>query len=322
MNNIPNDTLNDTIIYYLNYNTDNKIYGFLLNSSFPFQYNRSRILFGNIIPNDVNGDNMDIFIDVNTGKVYYRINDRWIYKSSILGAIINPILFGNNSPSRRSGELGQLYYNFVLNLAYIRLENRWMTINPPNNYRSIFAPPFLFGKNNPIDTYGQNNETYLNTLNATLFIKKNDRWIFRYNLITKESNEDVDDKPIDSGNIISVINFNSFGDLGNGISYLGNSGSVPFEVNTEVLITRPGKIKNLYIKLKKEPGIGKYRKFIVRLNGVDTVLRTMLFDDNTTGMNTTDELTVKLFDTITLKHETDIFPNASQGIMAIELVSS
>lgn len=73
------------------------------------------------------------------------------------------------------------------------------------------------------------------------------------------------------------------------------------EGNKIQIVTRSGTIKNLHILLDTAPGAGKSRTFTLRVNEADTTLTCTISDDETTGNDTSHEVTVSASDRVTLK---------------------
>lgn len=70
------------------------------------------------------------------------------------------------------------------------------------------------------------------------------------------------------------------------------------------VIPTSGKIKNLYVKLSEDPGTAPDAyKFTLRVNGADTVLTCTITADDTTGNDTTHEVSVSAGDYVTLQCE-------------------
>lgn len=81
------------------------------------------------------------------------------------------------------------------------------------------------------------------------------------------------------------------------------SGSI-VETNTHQVIPTPGKIKNLYVELKDDPGTapGAYR-FTLRKNGVSQALTVTIVADNKTGNDTVNEVAVVAGDYVNMMME-------------------
>ena len=64
------------------------------------------------------------------------------------------------------------------------------------------------------------------------------------------------------------------------------------ETSVQQIVTAPGTLKNLYVKLSAAPGAGKSRTFTIRKNRVDTALAVTVSGTATTGSDTTNPVTV------------------------------
>lgn len=84
------------------------------------------------------------------------------------------------------------------------------------------------------------------------------------------------------------------------------------EIRAKQVCPTSGKIKNFYVKLSEDPGTSPdaYR-FTLRVNGADSDLVVTITADDTTGNDTTDEVTVAAGDILTLMSEPLEGPSAA-----------
>ena len=107
--------------------------------------------------------------------------------------------------------------------------------------------------------------------------------------------------------------WNSGGNLLNGTApiYLKNGGYVSSVENaTAIVMPKSGSLANLTVKLVSStngdasPGLGNFRKFTVRKNGVHTNVNVTITGTNVTGISTGGaKVHFNQFDVITLEHQ-------------------
>lgn len=73
------------------------------------------------------------------------------------------------------------------------------------------------------------------------------------------------------------------------------------EAEAETHIPMSATIKNLYVKLNVAPGVGSYRNFQVRKNGVTTSLFVQITHNDTTGNNIADTVSVSAGDVLSIE---------------------
>ena len=104
--------------------------------------------------------------------------------------------------------------------------------------------------------------------------------------------------------ISQSFNFNGAGSLSGNTSsviYLKSSGQTAIENESQILMTRTGRLTNLYAWLENAPGRSAVRRFIVRINGVDSTLLVNITGTDITGNETNISVKVSVGDLISLR---------------------
>ena len=75
-----------------------------------------------------------------------------------------------------------------------------------------------------------------------------------------------------------------------------------------------GTLKNLYVDIENAPGVGSGYEFIVRLNGVDTLLSCTISDLETESSNLINDITISPGDSLSIKCQPIGTPNSSSDV--------
>jgi len=89
-----------------------------------------------------------------------------------------------------------------------------------------------------------------------------------------------------------------------GTNYMILCGTGPLnatEANVQQVIPTGGTLSHLYVDANGSPGVGKSYAFTLRKNGIDTALSASIVDNNTSGNDTTDSVSVVAGDLVSMK---------------------
>lgn len=122
-----------------------------------------------------------------------------------------------------------------------------------------------------------------------------------------------------TGPSTKYIFFNSGGNLLTN-NYIGNGYQNVNEISCQTLITDNLTVRNMYTSLGTGPGTGSTRIFTVSKNGVATSLSVQISNNNTTGTDFSDSVSVVPFDMISvINSSTGSAPNDTVGVITLSL---
>ncbi|AQN67974.1 collagen repeat protein with bclb C-terminal domain [Saudi moumouvirus] len=160
----------------------------------------SNILTGTGLPRNILGNNGDIYIDNNTGAVYRKINNTWVFQYNTIGIKGDKgdtgsqgvpgqngsqIITRPGVPDSGLGNNGDIYIDTSTGDLYIKIDNVWVlqyNINGVKGDKGDSGSQIITGDQPPSDGIGQNGDIYIDNSTNNLYRKINNVWVLQSNI--------------------------------------------------------------------------------------------------------------------------------------------
>ena len=144
------------------------------------------ILFGVGEPNSSIGNNGDLYINTNTGELFSKVNNDWVFRTILRGERGTQIYSGNTSPNQLIGLNGDYYINTSNGDLFKKEEGNWTLIYNlgSGSISNSGGIAFYFVENTnylPQGNYGDVAIIYGENVNSGVIFQKesNNRWVSR-----------------------------------------------------------------------------------------------------------------------------------------------
>jgi hypothetical protein len=144
----------------------------------------SKISFGSTIPQDITGNNGDVFLKTDTAAFYQKTNGSWALTYTIATGSDpdGTLLYGNGAPGSSTGANNDSYIDTTTGIFYLKTSGSWaqvfsMATGPQgpqgiagiNGTNGTNGNTVLNGTTNPSNSLGNNGDFYINTSTYYLF---------------------------------------------------------------------------------------------------------------------------------------------------------
>ena len=139
------------------------------------------ILFGVGNPDNAIGNNGDLYINTNTGELFSKVNNNWVFRIFLKGERGTQIYSGNTPPVEYLGLNGDYYINTTNGNLFRKQEGDWTLIYNLGSTSSSSGSNIYFVQNVPSDADGNDGDVAIdvgNTQNSGLIrYKQSGNWV-------------------------------------------------------------------------------------------------------------------------------------------------
>jgi hypothetical protein len=139
-------------------------------------------LFGVGEPNNAIGNNGDLYINTNTGELFSKVNNNWVFRIFLKGERGTQIYSGNNPPPQHLGLIGDYYINTTNGNLFRKQNGDWTLIyNLGSTGNSGSGTSVYFVENIPSDADGNNGDVAIvvgsSQYSGAIFYKQSGNWV-------------------------------------------------------------------------------------------------------------------------------------------------
>jgi hypothetical protein len=143
------------------------------------------ILFGVGDPDNAIGNNGDLYINTNTGELFSKVNNNWVFRIFLKGERGTQIYSGNAPPNQFIGLNGDYYINTTNGNLFRKQEGDWTLIYNLGSTSSSSGSNIYFVQDVPSNADGNNGDVAIdvgNTQNSGLIrYKQSGNWVYSTN---------------------------------------------------------------------------------------------------------------------------------------------
>jgi hypothetical protein len=135
------------------------------------------ILFGTEDPDNGIGNNGDLYINTNTGQLFSKVNNNWVFRIFLKGERGTQIYSGNTPPAEYLGLNGDYYINTTNGNLFRKQNGDWTLIyNLGSTGNSGSGTTVYFVEDIPSDADGNNGDVAIIRWEGSIYRKQSGSW--------------------------------------------------------------------------------------------------------------------------------------------------
>ena len=139
------------------------------------------ILFGVGEPDNAIGNNGDLYINTNTGELFSKVNNNWVFRIFLKGERGTQIYSGNTPPVEYLGLNGDYYINTTNGNLFRKQEGDWTLIYNLGSTSSSSGSNIYFVQNVPSNADGNDGDVAIivgsSQSSGAIFYKQSGNWV-------------------------------------------------------------------------------------------------------------------------------------------------
>jgi len=144
------------------------------------------ILFGLVDPDNTIGNNGDLYINTNTGQLFSKVNNNWVFRIFLKGERGTQIYSGNTPPAEYLGLNGDYYINTTNGNLFRKQNGDWTLIyNLGSTSSGSSGSNIYFVQDVPSNADGNNGDVAIVVGNSqylgAIFYKQSGNWVYAPN---------------------------------------------------------------------------------------------------------------------------------------------